>query len=329
MNPQFKIIAEGVNITQQIQQRLISLRTTDEAGMKSDCMSLELDDRDGKLELPRHGAKLSVSLGYDQTGLSKIGDYFVDETSVAGWPQTMTISAKAADLTGSETGDIKSSLTRSFDNIRFGELVTTIAGESGMTGKISATLADILFTHLDQTEESNLHLLTRLAEQHNGVAKVTNDLLIVAKALEAKSMSGMNLDTIIVNKVQVSDYRASITDRDAYSSVTATWHDKATAKIYTVQTSKDKPAFIIRHTYESEEKAIEAAKAKLEALNQGTNTVEVSLALGNPNLFAESPLILVGFRQGVSGTTWVCNRVEHSFSNAGFKTSLSGESKKS
>jgi phage protein D len=329
MNPKFKIIAEGVNITQQIQQRLISLRTTDEAGMKSDCLSLELDDRDGKLELPRHGAKLSVSLGYEQTGLTKVGDYFVDETSVSGWPQTMSISAKAADLTGSETGDIKSSLTRSFDNIRFGELVTTIAGESGMTGKISSALSDILFTHLDQTEESNLHLLTRLAESHNGVAKVTNDLLIVAKALEAKSMGGMNLQTIIVDKVQVSDYRASITDRDAYASVTATWHDKATAKIYTVSTSTDKPAFIIRHTYESEEKAIEAAKAKLESLNQGTNTVEVSLALGNPNLFAESPLILVGFRPGVSGTTWVCNRVEHTFSNAGFKTSLSGESKQS
>jgi len=78
MNPQFKIIAEGVNITQQIQQRLISLRTTDESGMKSDCLSLELDDRDGKLELPRHGAKLSVSLGYEQTGLTKVGDYAVD-----------------------------------------------------------------------------------------------------------------------------------------------------------------------------------------------------------------------------------------------------------
>jgi phage protein D len=198
-----------------------------------------------------------------------------------------------------------------------------------MVGKISSVLSDILFTHLDQTEESNLHLLTRLAEQHNGVAKVTNDLLIVAKALEAKAMSGASLSSIIINKVQVSDYRASLTDRDAYASVTATWHDKKTAKLYTVQTSKDKPVFIIRHTYESKESAVRAAKNKMESLNRGTNTVEVSLALGNPNLFAESPLILVGFRPGVSGTTWVCSRVEHSFSNAGFKTSLSGESKKS
>jgi phage protein D len=328
MNPQFKIIADGANITQQIQQRLISLKTTDESGLKSDTLIIDIDDRDGQLELPRHGAKLSVSLGYTQTGLVKIGDYFVDETSVAGWPQTMTISAKAADLTGGEAGDIKSSITRSFDNIRFGELVTTIAGEVGMTGKISASLSDILFTHLDQTEESNLHLLTRLAESHNGVAKVTNDLLIVAKALEAKSMSGVSLSHIIINKVQVSDYRASLTDRDAYASVTATWHDKKTAKLYTVQTSTAKPAFIIRHTYESEESAVRAAKNKMESLNQGTNTVDVSLSLGNPNLFAESPLILVGFRTGVSDTTWVCTRVEHTFSNAGFRTSLTGESKK-
>lgn len=330
MTPQFKILADGVNITRQIQQRLISLKTVDEAGMKSDTLSLEIDDRDGQIELPRHGAKLSLWLGYQQLGinntLSKIGDYFVDETGFNGWPQTLSISAKAADLTNDETGDIKSSQTRSFDNISFGDLVSTIAGECGMTGKISGALAGVLFTHLDQTQESNLHLLTRLAEQHNGIAKITNDLLIIAKALEAKSMGGANLAPIIINKKEVSDYRASITDRDAYASVTATWHDKATARNYTVSTGTAKPAFILRHTYDSEEKAIEAAKAKMESLNQGTNTCEVSLALGNPNLFAESPLILVGFRPGVSGGTWVCTRVEHSFSNSGFKTALSGES---
>jgi uncharacterized protein len=328
MNPQFKILADGVNITQQIQQRLIDLKTVDESGMKSDTLNFTVDDRDGQIELPRHGAKLSLYLGYQQTGLSKIGDYFVDESSFNGWPATMSISAKAADLTGDTTGDIKSSQTRSFDNITLGALVSTIAGEHGLTGKTAASLAGVLFAHLDQTQESNLHLLTRLAEQNNGVAKVTNDLLIVAKALEAKSMGGAGLATIIINKKDVSDYRASITDRDAYASVTATWHDKATAKNYAVSTGTAKPAFILRHTYDSKDKAVEAAKAKLESLNQGTNTCEVSLALGNPNLFAESPLLLVGFRPGVSNTTWVCTRVEHSFSNSGFKTSLTGESKK-
>lgn len=327
MIPQFKILADQTDITEAIRSRLIDLRTTDEAGMKSDTLTLSLDDRDGLIELPRHGAQLEVWLGYAQTGLSKIGTYFVDETSLSGFPMTVSISAKAADLTGEQTGDIKSPKTRSFDNITLGNLVKTIAGEHRLTAKTSASLADILWVHIDQTAESNLHLLTRLASQDNAVCKVTNDSLIFAKAGESKTAAGVALSSIIINKLEVSSYRASIQDRGSYKAVTATYHDKATARTYTVSTSPDRPALILRHTYEDRDKAIEAAKAKLESLTQGVNTCEVSLAKGNPNLFAESPLMLVGFRPGVSGTTWTCTRVEHSFSNAGFKTSLTGEAK--
>jgi phage protein D len=327
MNPIFKILADSINITASIQSRLLELRTVDEAGMKSDTLSLELDDRDGIIELPRHGAQLEIWLGYQQTGLGKIGTYFVDETTLSGFPQTLQISAKAADFTGEDSGDIKAPQTRHFDNITIGDLVKTIAGEHSLTGKTAASLTSIVYAHLDQTAESNIHLLTRIASEHNAVAKVTNDLLIFAKAGESKSMSGGSLAMIVINKRDVSDYRASLTDRGRYKAVTATWHNKATAQNYSVSTSTEKPAFLLRHTYDSEQKAIEAAKAKLESLTQGTNTVEISLALGNPGLFAESPLILQGFRPGVSGPTWFCTRVEHEFSNSGFKTKLSGESK--
>jgi hypothetical protein len=328
MNPVFKILADQVNITSAIQSRLIDIRTTDEAGMKSDSCTITLDDKDGIIELPRHGAQLEVWLGYTQTGLGKIGTYFVDETTLNGPPDTMQISAKAADFTGEATGDIKEQKTRHFDAISLGDLVSTIAGEHGLTGKTAAELAGILYPHIDQTAESNMHLLTRLAAEHNAIAKVTNDVLVFARAGQSRTAAGVDLSTIIISKMQVGDnYRASITGRNSYKSVTATWHSKATAQNYTVSTGTEKPAFILRHTYESEEKAIEAAKAKLESLTQGTNTVEISLALGNPGLFAESPLILTGFRPGISGVTWFCTRVEHSFSNAGFKTSLSGEAK--
>lgn len=327
MTPMFRILASSIDITSTIQSRLIDLRTTDEAGLKSDTCTLTLDDRDGNIELPRHGAQLEIWLGYQQTGLSKIGTYFVDETTISGFPQTMQISAKAADFTGEASGDIKEQKTRHFDAISLGDLVKTIAGEHGLIAKTAADLAGIVYPHIDQTAESNIHLLTRLANEHNALAKVTNDCLIFARAGECKAISGVDLSTIVINKVNVSDYRASITDRGAYKSVTATWHDKATAKNYNVSTSTEKPVFILRHTYESEEAAIKAAKAKLESLTQGTNTVEISLALGNPSLFAESPLKLEGFRPGVSEVTWFCTRVEHSFSNSGFKTSLSGEAK--
>jgi phage protein D len=321
MNPIFKILADSVDITERIKQRLISIKTTDEAGMKSDTLVIELDDRDSKIEMPRHGAKLELWLGYTQTGLGKIGIYTVDEISMNGFPMTMTISSKAADM----IEEMKAQKTQPFDNITLGGLVNIIAKKYGLIGKTAGALANIAFTHLDQTQESDLHLLTRLAEQHNGVAKVTHDTLIMALAGEAKSLSGLLLPHIMVDKKLVSDYRCSITDRGKYAAVTATWHDKLTAKNISVSTSQAKPAFVLRHTYDDEQKAIEAAQAKLIALQQGTATVEVTLALGNPDLFAESPLVLTGFRPGVSGPIWTVTRLEHNFSNSGFTTHISGE----
>jgi phage protein D len=47
MTPDFRIHADSQDITERIQDRLLSLRVTDEAGIKSDTVELNLDDRDG------------------------------------------------------------------------------------------------------------------------------------------------------------------------------------------------------------------------------------------------------------------------------------------
>jgi phage protein D len=323
MQPIFKVLADTFDISLRLKDRLVSIRTSDEAGFKADTCSIELDDRDGLIQLPRKGAKLEVFLGYRTSGLNQVGSYIVDEVSLSGPPDTMTISAKAADM----REDFKSQKTRSFDNITLGDLVKTIAGENGLAGKVAGELAGVSFAHLDQTEESDLHLLTRLAKQHNGVAKVTHDLLIVAAAGQSKSVSGAVLPSVGINKSQVDSWHYVDADRGKYAAVTATWHNKTSGEKVIVSTSSAKPAYTLRHTYDNEQQAVEAAKAKLEELNQGAATMELSLAVGNSTLFAESALVLSGFRSGINGGNWTAKRVEHEFSNSGFTTRVSAETK--
>ncbi|QSB03231.1 hypothetical protein JWZ98_10020 [Methylomonas sp. EFPC1] len=323
MVPIFKVLADNVDVSAAIQQRLISITTIDEAGFKTDTCTIDLDDRDGLIELPRHGAKLQVFLGYMHTGLAKIGVYTVDEVSLTGFPETISINAKAADM----RGDLKSQKSRSFEGITFGDLVKTIAGDNGLTGKTAADLAAISLPHIDQTEESDLHLITRLAKQYNGVAKVTHDTLIVAKSGQSKSVSGADLEGIVITKSMVSDYHASLADRGKYASVTATWHNKANGQKVAVSTSTSKPTYTLRHTYDSEEKAIQAARAKLDDLTQGATTLQLSLAVGDGNLFAESPLLVSGFRPGIDGDEWTTTRVEHTFSGDGFTTNVEAKIK--
>lgn len=323
MKPIFKVLADGADITARINRRLISIKTVDEAGFKSDTCTIDLDDRDGLIELPRHGAKLDVYLGYAHTGLVQVGVYTVDEVTLSGFPDALSINAKAADM----RQELKAQKTRYFDNITLGDLVKTIARTHGLTGKTAADLASVQFAHIDQTQESDLHLLTRLAKQYNGIAKITHDLLIVAKAGQSKSMSGAALPAIIIDKKQVGDYRVNLTDRGKYAAVAATWHNKATGQNVVVSTSTDKPAYTLRHTYDDQQQAIDAAKAKFSALQQGTATVDVSLVIGNASLFAESPLVLTGFRASIVARKWTATRVEHAFSTSGFTTQVAGEAK--
>jgi len=102
MQPQFKILANQTDITQIIQQRLISLRITDESGIKGDTLDIQLDD-EPLIEWPRHGAELEVFVGFNKitrhnAGLVRQGLYIVDEIAHSGPPNTLTLRGKASNL---------------------------------------------------------------------------------------------------------------------------------------------------------------------------------------------------------------------------------------
>lgn len=177
MRPAWRILADSTDITAAIADRFLSLRLTDEAGEKSDTTEICLDDRDHAIALPRTGAELEISLGYQETGLASMGLWVVDELELSGPPATLTIRAHAAHLGNSQTAKgrmatLRQSRTQNWDNVTLGDLVATIAQRNGFTPRISAALAQTVIEHLDQTDESDLHLLTRLARQYDAVAKI-------------------------------------------------------------------------------------------------------------------------------------------------------------
>ncbi len=101
MTPAFKIIAAGVNITPQIEDRLLGLSINDEAGFKSDTVEITLDDRDNAIELPLPGAPIAVFMGYEETYLVPMGVFTADEVLAKGPPDTITIRGRSVNLGGS------------------------------------------------------------------------------------------------------------------------------------------------------------------------------------------------------------------------------------
>src|SRR5450830_580862 len=103
--PAYRIIASGTgwqtDITKKIADRLIDAAITDVAGVDADQFSMTLDDRDNLIDWPERGAKLSVDLGYLETGLVNMGAFIVDEVEYAEPPMTITVRGKAADYANS------------------------------------------------------------------------------------------------------------------------------------------------------------------------------------------------------------------------------------
>ena len=162
MTPQFRIQVEGQgDVTAQIRERLMNLRVRDEEGYGSDVVEIRLDDRSGEMEVPRRGVALEVELGYEASGRVSMGRYVVDWIELSGPPEMLTVRARAADM---RTG-AKQRKTRSWDQVTIGDLVATIAREHDLEPRVARGLAGIVLPHVDQTDESDLHLLTRLGRE--------------------------------------------------------------------------------------------------------------------------------------------------------------------
>jgi phage protein D len=333
MRPDFSIQAGSRDITEAVRDRLLELSITDEAGIKSDQLKLTLDDRrreNGAIaSLPGMGMQLSVSLGYVESGLRDMGSYLVDEIELRHPPATLSIGARAADM----SGPFRSRKARSWEASTLGSIIQAIAAEHGYTPKVDSELGRIAVPHLDQVAESDMALLTRIAEKHDAVAKPVHGFLVLARAGEAKSVGGANLPQIRLDVSEISSWsykhsarspggqakgKKETVQRGGYK---ARWWDCEAGKDRWVTVGEEPfEELPYRHKTESEARAAAAAK-----LNKGKRK-EGGLSLtmpGNTSMAAECCLYIV-LRPGLP-TDWRIIKAEHRLSNSGYTTQVDAE----
>lgn len=330
LTPAFKVVAESQDITSKISDRLLSLTITDNAGIKSDAVEIRLDDKDHDLVLPRTSAELEVSLGYKETTLERMGLYVVDEVEILGPPNVLVIRGKAADM----NKGLKEPKTRTWQKpgktpvrILLKEILESIASEHNLKPKLGDDFGTIDYDVVNQTNEHDLNLLTRLGGKVGAVAKVASGFLLFVKKGEAKTASGSVIPPISLTPKEVTNWRVSLVERGTYASVKAKYRDKAQSKEIEVTTGDEEPAYTIRKLFKDETEASKAASAQLENFERGKSTVSLQLP-GNPLFMAEAPLNLSGFREGVNGA-WVVETATHTFDSGGYSVSLEGTVKKS
>lgn len=217
---------KGKDISTLITHRLIQLTLTDSRGFEADQLDLVLDDTDGLLELPSRGAVLSIGLGWQDTALTHKGEYTVDELTHDGPPDKVTILARSADLRGS----LMNRHERSFHRTTIGKIVKQIADENKLKAMVGKEFENYEIKHIDQTNESSINLLQRLAEQFDAIATVKNGSLLFIKAGNATTASGKPLPLFMITRSSGDAHSFSIAEGDNYKAVKAYWHNTSTGK---------------------------------------------------------------------------------------------------
>lgn len=320
MTPDFRVVIDGSqDITNRIRERLLLLSVTDGAGERSDAAEIRLDDRDRVLEPPPRGREMEISLGYAGGEEVVTGRYTVDEVELAGPPSTLVVRGRGVDMRAS----LKAQKTRSWDDVTLAALVSEIAAEHGLEPSVGRSLRGLSIPHLDQSDESDMHLLTRLARGYDAVAKPAGGKLLFLGFAEAESATGRPMPLIRVRPDDASRWRVTLADREAYRSVHAHWRARGTAVRKTEAVGGGEPAYTLRRLYPSAAEAREAARAKHASLQRGTARLAVTLSPGDPVAAAETELLLTGFGAGIDGR-WSCQSVRHDLGRGGYRTSIEG-----
>ena len=359
--PQYQIVVitkdnKQQDITQIVSDRLISLTLNDNRGMEADMLDLQLNDHDGALELPPRTAMIDVAIGWKGQPLIHKGQYSVDEIQYSGAPDTLSIRARSADLKGS----LSEKKERSFDNLLLGALVRLLADEHKLKPMCAESLEVKVIKHIDQTGESDISFLTRVAQQYDAIATVKNGYLLLLPAGKGQTVGGKPITAKEIEKKSGDNYSFSIAEGNNYKAVRAYWHNTNTGKrgeiivdenskiekknkttkkgkkskqtTSTVTqtepiTSDNDQIKTLRHTYESEARAILGAKAAFDKLKRGVATFTITLAHGEPELIPETPINLKGFKKQIDGSEWLITTVTHNISDGGFTTALEMELK--
>jgi len=302
LTPDFKIEVNGKDITKTIKQHLVSLSLKDEAGDATDEVTFSFDNL---FKRPKYKDKIKIYLGYKETGLYYCGVFLVQTTEKN--QNSLRVRATSINF----TTDIKKKRNLSYENITLCDLVKKIASRNSLNFKCDFN--DVFFKHLSQTNESDLHLLNRIAKMYNATFNSKNNTIIFIKKQKDE-----NLPVVEVDIKNVSSYSIKYANKTLYQSVKAIFHDTKENKQKEVVFGNGEPQYLLQDSFKNEDEALKRAEGILNSLNSGI--VSGNLTIDGMNVIAGAKLKLVGF--GEDDGEYSIKRVTHNLNGSGYICSV-------
>ncbi|UZE07452.1 contractile injection system protein, VgrG/Pvc8 family [Pseudomonas corrugata] len=280
-----------------LNERLLSWTHVDAAGIESDQLTLVIS-LEGLEGLPSLGGKIGLRVGYLESGLVDKGEFVITRRTPTLFPLRLTLVAMAAPFSAADQTGFKQRRSVSHGPTTLGALFRELTARHGFSPRVAPELSLIKIGHIDQSNETDMGFLTRLAHRHDAVAKPINEWYVLARRGQAKSLSGKVLPQIKLsvttnNRPGDQAFISAVLDETArakYQGCKTRWWDAAAGKVQ-VEESGIAPFKILRQHFQSAEDARAAGEGEVRRLMREALKVAIECP-GNPGLSAEGIVLL-------------------------------------
>lgn len=300
-----------------IHERLKRWSLEDGNGLESDSLTLVInsDDIDG---LPPKGEKYHVMLGNVERDTFQIS-----KRSFSVHPREVTLVLTVAPFSVKDNSGYRERKSASWDNAPLPQVVADCVTPHGFQPFVHPELQKIVIPHVDRTDESTHHFLSRLAKNYDAVAKPVNDTFVFVPKGKANSATGKTIETITLslpadNTPDNPDFvnvSGDLDGRFEFNGVKAFYLSTGDGSRQDVQTGTA-PFKKIGKDKNSKAEAEQACAAELRKIKREGRKLTVTAPV-NPAAFAEGLLELDdSFPSMVRG---ICSIDRVSFSGSGLQ----------
>lgn len=297
-------------------ERLLTATITDNPDDEADTFEADFDDVGNDLAIPKAGAEVQVTFGYHDAISQLMGRFVIETVSVEGGSngEVIRLCGKSASM----NEDVKEQASEHFDEGTLVQIVDRLARRHGYQSKVSDELKNKRVPYIVRTNQSATDFLTRLADRFRATFLVKdNKFLFLTRGA---------LPPLQLTKSDCSEWSFEIEPRTKYGTVEADYFDREKGQRSTCshETGLAGPVRRLRNCYPTKEEAEAAAASEGDRLCRSTGTGSITLP-GMPEMMADQPLELVGFRPEIDGL-WRAGTVTHTYdTSSGYITEITIE----
>lgn len=319
-------LSDGTDLTDRINPRLIELTLTEKRGEEADTLEVTIHNHDRAIAPPKKGAMLNLSLGWKSGSdvaarMVGKGRFRVDQSRRRGPPDTITLSASAADF----SGDYRRRRDAIWKDTTLGAILTEIAGRHGLAPRIHPDLSAKPVALLDQKAKSDMAFVRDLGRRYDAIAAPKGGALVFMPIGATTAAGGQPLTEVALTRQEGWGWEFGAADRQDYDGAQASWRDVDGGRNRAVKIGGDKKKKL-KKIYASEADARAAAEGEAAKRRRGVYEFTYDLALGDPELMPNTRVFLVGWDSEIDGIKWLVKEAVHKLGNGGLSTSITLES---